>query len=95
MSSPQYVAIYKDRPKNVQTAYDMAFKLLVWYNAQAIIEYTKFGFAKFLENEHRTDLLMSRPDFATAGKTAVKRQTKRLIGIPSTVPVISHGLELI
>ena len=25
----QYVAIYKDRPRDIQTAYDMAFKLLV------------------------------------------------------------------
>ena len=95
MESPQYVAIYKERPKNVKSAYDMAFKLLVWYNAQCMLEYTKFGFAKFLEAEHRTDLLMSRPDFATAGKNATKRQAKRLIGIPSTVAVISHGLELI
>ena len=94
MNNGQYVAIYKDRPKNINTAYDMAFKLLVWYNAQAILEYTKFGFAKFLENERRTDLLMARPDFATTGKTK-RNPTKKLIGIPSTVPVISHGLELI
>lgn len=95
MNSPQYVAIYKERPKNVKTAYDMAFKLLVWYNAQAMLEYTKMGFAKFLEAEHRTDLLMSRPEFATAGRSVVRRQQKRLIGIPSTTAVIEHGLELI
>ena len=95
MESPKYVAIYKERPKTVEAAYDMAFKLLVWYNAQAMLEYTKFGFAKFLEKNNRTDLLMSRPDFATSGKNLQKRQTKRLIGIPSSVPVISHGLELI
>lgn len=94
MNDGQYVAIYKDRPRNVETAYDMAFKLLVWYNAQAIIEYTKFGFSKYLEREKRSDLLMSRPDFATAGKPK-RGQIKRLIGIPSTVAVISHGLELI
>lgn len=95
MEAPKYVAIYKERPKTVEAAYDMAFKLLVWYNAQAMLEYTKFGFAKFLEKNNRTDLLMSRPDFATSGKTQQRRQTKRLIGIPSSVPVISHGLELI
>ena len=60
-----------------------------------MLEYTKMGFAKFLEAEHRTDLLMSRPEFATAGKSAARRQAKRLVGIPSSVPVISHGLELI
>ena len=60
-----------------------------------MLEYTKFGFAKFLEKNNRTDLLMSRPDFATSGKNLQRKQTKRLIGIPSSVPVISHGLELI
>lgn len=29
MESGQYVAIYKDRPRDIQIAYDMAFKLLV------------------------------------------------------------------
>jgi hypothetical protein len=29
MRESQYVAIYKDRPRDIQTAYDMAFKLLV------------------------------------------------------------------
>ena len=60
-----------------------------------MLEFTKMGFAKFLEAEHRTDLLMSRPEFATAGRSVVRRQQKRLIGIPSTTAVIEHGLELI
>lgn len=29
MSPSQYVAIYKDRPRDIQVAYDMAFKLLI------------------------------------------------------------------
>lgn len=60
-----------------------------------MLEFTKIGFAKFLEKNNRTDLLMTRPEFATSGANLRKRQTKRLIGIPSSVPVISHGLELI
>ena len=95
MNNGQYVAVYKDRPKNIETAYGIAWKLLVWYNAQAIIEYTKFGFAKFLEREKQSHLLMSRPEFAVAVKQTRRGQTKRLIGIPSSVPVIGHGLELI
>lgn len=94
MRESQYVAIYKDRPRNIQTAYDMAFKLLVWYNAKAVIEYTKIGFHQFLKEHKREDLLMERPDFAVSIRNK-KKTTKRLIGIPATEAVINHGLELI
>ena len=94
MRESQYVAIYKDRPQNIQTAYDMAFKLLVWYNAKAVLEFTKIGFQQFLKQKKREDLLMERPEFAVSGRNK-RRPTKRLIGIPATEAVINHGLELI
>lgn len=94
MSPSQYVAIYKDRPRDIQVAYDMAFKLLIWYNARAVLEFTKIGFQEFLKNKKRGDLLMERPEFATSNRNK-KRTTKRLIGIPATESVINHGLELI
>lgn len=94
MRESQYVAIYKDRPRNIQTAYDMAFKLLVWYNAKAVLEFTKIGFQQFLKEKKREDLLMERPEFAVSGRNK-RRPTKRLIGIPATESVINHGLELI
>lgn len=94
MNEPIYVAMYKERPQNIETAYDMAFKLLVWYNAKAVLEFTKIGFSKFLEKHKRMDLLMERPEFAVSTKNR-GRVTKRLVGIPSTESVITHGLELI
>lgn len=94
MNNGKYVAIYKDRPRDIQTAYDMAFKLLVWYNAQAVLEYTKIGFQQFLKQKKREDLLMARPEFAVTTR-ARKQPSKRLIGIPATESVINHGLELI
>lgn len=94
MSPPKYVAIYKDRPQKVETAYEIAAKLVIWYNAQVVLEATKFGFKQFLEKKHLEGCLMPRPEFAMTGKNA-RNRGKRLIGIPSTPAVISHGLELI
>lgn len=91
---PKYVAIYKDRPRDIRIAYMIALKLLTWYNCQAMLEYTKITFQQFLIERKKENLLMSRPEYATSSKTK-KRPTKRLIGIPGTEAVIKHGLELI
>ena len=91
---PKYVAIYKDRPRDIRVAYMIAFKLLTWYNCQAMLEFTKITFQQFLRERGKENLLMSRPEYAVSIR-AKKKPTKRLIGIPSTEAVIKHGLELI
>ena len=91
---PKYVAVYKDRPKDIRIAYMIAFKLLVWYNCKAMFEYTKVGFHQFLKERKREDLLMDRPEYAMTKKNKLNK-TKRLLGVSSTEPVIKHGLELI
>ena len=91
---PKYVAVYKDRPRDIRVAYMIALKLLTWYNCQAMLEFTKISFQQFLKDRNKENLLMSRPEYAVSVKVK-KRPTKRLIGIPSTEAVIKHGLELI
>lgn len=91
---PKYVAIYKDRPRDIRAAYMIALKLLTWYNCQAMLEFTKISFQQFLIERKKDGLLMSRPEYAVSGR-AKKNPTKRLIGVPSTEAVIKHGLELI
>ena len=91
---PKYVAIYKDRPRDIRVAYMIALKLLTWYNCQAMLEFTKISFQQFLKDRNKESLLMSRPEYAVSVRVK-KRSTKRLIGIPSTEAVIKHGLELI
>lgn len=91
---PKYVAIYKDRPRDIRIAYMIALKLLTWYNCQAMLEFTKITFQQFLVERKKENLLMSRPEYAVSIR-AKKKPTKRLIGIPSTEAVIKHGLELI
>ncbi len=38
MDSPKYVAIYKDRPKDIREAFKIALKLLQYYNCKAVLE---------------------------------------------------------
>jgi len=91
---PKYVAVYKDRPRDIRIAYMIALKLLTWYNCQAMLEFTKITFQQFLKDRKKDSLLMSRPEYAISVR-AKKKPTKRLIGVPSTEAVIKHGLELI
>ena len=94
MDDPKYVAMYKDRPRDVRQAYETAHKLLVWYNCKAMLEYSKISIQKFLQERKADDLLMARPEYAVSSK-ARKIVTKKLIGLPTTEPVIKHGLELV
>ena len=91
---PKYVAIYKDRPRDIRVAYMIALKLLTWYNCQAMLEFTKITFQQFLRDRKKDSLLMSRPEYAVSVR-AKKKTNKRLIGVPGTESVIKHGLELI
>ena len=91
---PKYVAMYKDRPRDIRVAYMIALKLLTWYNCQAMLEFTKISFQQFLRDRKKDNLLMSRPEYAVSVRSK-KKSTKRLIGVPGTEAVIKHGLELI
>lgn len=95
MDEPKYVAMYKARPRQIRAAYETAHKLLVLYNCQAMLEYTKFSFQRYLQERKAEDLLMKRPDFAMSNKARKQAAVKKLIGLPATEAVIKHGLELV
>lgn len=94
MDSPKYVAMYKDRPKDVRDAYETAMKLCVWYNCKAMLEYTKITIQNYFKQYKKDNLFLARPEFAISNRVR-KTQVKRLIGLPATEAVIKHGLELI
>lgn len=94
MEDPKYVAIYKDRPKDIRQAYDMAMKLLTWYNCKALLEYTKISIQTYFKDRGKGNLFLARPEFAVSSKTR-RSAGKQLIGVPSTDAVIKHGLELV
>ena len=94
MNPPKYVAMYKDRPGDIREAYETARKLLTWYNAKAMLEYTKIGIQRYFQNKNCADVFMARPEYATTAKNRIK-SNKKLIGLPATEAVIKHGIELI
>ena len=97
LNEPRYVAIYKARPNDIREAYDVAMKLLVWYNCKALLEYTKVSIVEHFKHHKKQHLFMARPDFASPNKSSGFRRTqpKQLIGLPATEAVIRHQLELI
>lgn len=95
MDEPKYVAMYKDRPKDIREAYEIALRLCLWYNCQALLEYTKITIQQYFINKGYGHLFMTRPDFAISQKAKLSRSQKRLIGLPATEAVIRHGLDLV
>ena len=95
LSEPKYVAMYKDRPRDIREAYDITLKLLTWYNCQALLEYTKISIQQYFKERNKDNLFMTRPEFAVSQKTRYSKSSKRLIGLPATESVIRHGLDLI
>ena len=94
LDDPKYVAMYKARPRQIRTAYEIAHKLLVWYNCQAMLERSKISIQMYLQENKADDKLMKTPEFAVS-KRPGKQVTKRLIGVYPSDAVINHGLELI
>lgn len=89
---PKYVAIYKERPRDIRTAYDTAMKLLTWYNCKAMLEHSKISIITYFKAAKKDGLFMKRPKSTLSD---IKRGNSQMIGVPATEAVIKHGLELI
>ena len=92
LKDPQYVAIYKDRPRDVRTAYDNAIKLLMWYNCKAVVEATRVGIITYFKEKNKLNLLFKRP---RATMSDVQAKESRQYGAPANERIILHNLELI
>lgn len=89
---PKVVAIYKERPQHIQTAFDNALKLCSFYNAKALVEATRISIKQYFEKEHMLYYLMKRPQ-ATAN--SAKKTNFKQYGVPATQAIIEHQLDLI
>ena len=92
LSEPKYVAIYKDRPRDVRTAYDNALKLLQWYNCKAVVEATRVGIITYFKEKKALNYLFKRPR-ATLSNPSM--QNVKQYGALATPAVLDHQLELI
>lgn len=91
-SMPNYVAIYKDRPRDIVKAYEIAMKLLVMYNCKAMLEHTKIGILMYFRSKKKDNLFMLRP---RSTLTDIRKGNSNMIGYPATETYLRHGLELI
>ena len=89
---PKVVAIYKERPTHIQTAFENALKLCTLYNCKVLVEATRISIKQYFEKEHKLDFLMRRPQ-STANST--KKTNFKQYGVPATEAIIQHQLDLI
>jgi len=92
LKEPKYVAVYKDRPKDPREAYEIAAKLLTYYNCKAVLESTRTAIITYFRDKKYIDLLMKRP---RSTMPDVTKGNATMIGSPATEKVINHYRELI
>lgn len=92
LNTPKVVAIYKERPKHIQTAFENTMKLCSLYNCKLLVEATRISIKQYFEKEHKLHYLMRRPQ-ATANTAA--RTNFKQYGVPATQAIIEHQLDLI
>ena len=92
LDDPKYVAIYKDRPRDIHEAYETAAKLLVYYNARAVLESTRTAILGYFRTRKYISLLMKRPK-ATVPSTS--KTNTNMIGAPASTNTIDHYRELV
>lgn len=92
MNDPMYVAMYKDRPRDIREAYDIAAKMLTYYGCQAVLESTRTALLTHYRNNKFMHLLMKRP---RATMTDITKSNSNMYGAPASVKTIEHYRELI
>lgn len=92
LETPAYVAMYKDRPRDIREAYENTAKLLTWYEAQAVLEATRTAITTYFRNKKYLHLLMRRPRATTSNIT---KTNTTMYGTPTPPRVIVHYVELI
>ena len=91
-SEPMYVAMYKDRPRDIREAYENAAKLLTYYECQAVLESTRTAILTYFRTQKYMQLLMKRP---RSTMPDVVRGKSNIYGAPASVKTIEHYRELL
>lgn len=92
LEPPKVVAIYKERPRYIQNAFEMTLKLCAFYNAKVLVEATRISIKQYFEKEHMLHYMLRRPQ---AASNSTKKTNYKQFGIPATEAIIQHQLELI
>lgn len=92
MHEPTIVAIYKDRPQDINTAYKIAMCLCKYYNAKINVEATRIGFLSWAKREGLLSYFMKRPRATLAD---IKNGNTKSYGTPATGAIIEMQTDLI
>lgn len=92
LNDPAYVAIYKDRPRDIREAYENAAKLLTYYGCKAVLESTRTAIITYFRDKKFINLLMKRP---RSTMPDIAKGNSQMYGTPATVKVITHYRELL
>jgi len=92
VSDPGYIAMYKDRPRDIREAYDNAAKLLTYYGCQAVLESTRTAIITYFRERKFLNLLMKRP---RSTMPDIAKGNSQMFGTPATTKVILHYRELV
>lgn len=92
LQDPSYVAIYKDRPKDIREAYDIAAKLLTYFGAKAVLESTRTTILTHFRSNKMLHLLMKRP---RSTMSDIRKGNPNMYGAPASMKTIEHYRELI
>jgi len=90
-----YVAFFKERPKKVKEAYAQVLAALIFFDALALVEYTKVGIVDYIKDQCKLGkYLASEPDAPSeVDKHFKAKKTKK--GIRATPVVIDFYIDLI
>lgn len=92
LQQPVIVAMYKDRPQDVNTAYKIAMCLCKYYNARINVEATRVGFLNWAKRENLLSYFMRRPRATLAD---IRSGNTKSYGTPATGVIIDMQTDLI
>lgn len=92
LQEPIIVAIYKDRPQDVNTAYKIAMCMCKYYNARINVEATRVGFLNWAKQQNLLHYFMKRPRATLAD---IRSGTTKAYGTPGTPAIIDMQTDLI
>jgi len=89
---PTIVAMYKDRPNEINTAYKIALMLIKYYNAKVNVEATRVGFLNWVKTAGQMRYFMKRPRATLAD---IRTGSTKAYGTPATAAIIEMQTDLI
>jgi len=93
MQEGRYVAMYLDRPKNLDTAFDNLLKLSIYYNLIINLEFTRTNVISFFKAKKQHIRFCKRPEIAVSD--GLGKNKSNLIGTQASPKLIGHQDNLI